>query len=87
MRLPAVVYTSVLMLFQAAELYLNVDLIKEAINDFITGGEWNKAKRVAKELEPRYKDKLAIQRHTHTHTQNGTINVPQLLQTWRVDCK
>ncbi|KAA8582872.1 hypothetical protein FQN60_015418, partial [Etheostoma spectabile] len=40
----------------AAELYLNMNLIKEAINVFIEGEEWNKAKRVAKELEPRYED-------------------------------
>lgn len=39
---------------QAAELYLNVDLIKDAIDMFIAAEEWNKAKRVAKELEPRY---------------------------------
>uniref|UniRef100_A0A3Q3IYM6 Intraflagellar transport protein 172 homolog n=1 Tax=Monopterus albus TaxID=43700 RepID=A0A3Q3IYM6_MONAL len=38
----------------AAELYLNMDLIKEAIDVFIEGEEWNKAKRVAKELEPSY---------------------------------
>ncbi|KAK2889898.1 intraflagellar transport protein 172 homolog isoform X2 [Channa argus] len=38
----------------AAELYLNMDMIKEAIDVFIEGEEWNKAKRVAKELEPRY---------------------------------
>ncbi|VDI67558.1 intraflagellar transport protein 172, partial [Mytilus galloprovincialis] len=38
---------------QAAELYLTVDLIKEAIDMFIVGEEWNKAKKVAKELEPR----------------------------------
>ncbi|XP_043365854.1 intraflagellar transport protein 172 homolog isoform X3 [Dermochelys coriacea] len=37
----------------AAELYLNLDLIREAIDAFIEGEEWNKAKRVAKELEPR----------------------------------
>jgi len=37
----------------AAELYLNLDLIKEAIDAFIEGEEWNKAKRVAKELDPR----------------------------------
>jgi len=41
---------------QAAELYLNLDLIKEAIDAFIEGEEWNKAKRVAKELDPRYED-------------------------------
>ncbi|KAM4529832.1 intraflagellar transport protein 172 homolog [Fundulus diaphanus] len=40
----------------AAELYLNMDLIREAIDAFIEGEEWNKAKRVAKELEPRYED-------------------------------
>ena len=39
--------------FQAAELYLNLDLIKEAVDAFIEGEEWNKAKRVAKELDPR----------------------------------
>ncbi|KAF3703120.1 Intraflagellar transport protein 172 -like protein [Channa argus] len=39
---------------KAAELYLNMDRIKEAIDVFIEGEEWNKAKRVAKELEPRY---------------------------------
>ncbi|KAF7654055.1 hypothetical protein LDENG_00075250, partial [Lucifuga dentata] len=40
----------------AAELFLRADLIKEAIDAFIEGEEWNKAKRVAKELEPRYED-------------------------------
>lgn len=45
---------------QAAELYLNVDLVKEAIDVFMEGDEWNKAKRVAKEQDPR---------HTHTHAQ------------------
>ncbi|XP_056150499.1 intraflagellar transport protein 172 homolog [Lampris incognitus] len=40
----------------AAELYLNMDLIKEAIDVFIEGEEWNKAKRVAKELDPRFED-------------------------------
>ncbi|EDM02915.1 selective LIM binding factor, rat homolog, isoform CRA_a [Rattus norvegicus] len=40
----------------SAELYLNLDLVKEAIDAFIEGEEWNKAKRVAKELDPRYED-------------------------------
>lgn len=39
---------------KAAELYLNLDLVKEAIDAFIEGEEWNKAKRVAKELDPRW---------------------------------
>lgn len=38
---------------QAAELYLSMDLFQEAINVFMEGEEWNKAKRVAKEQEPR----------------------------------
>jgi len=39
---------------QAAELYLSVDMIKDAIDMFIQAEEWNKARKVAKELEPRY---------------------------------
>lgn len=39
---------------QAAEMYLQVDMIKEAIDTLMDGKEWNKAKKVAKELEPRY---------------------------------
>ncbi|XP_071962115.1 intraflagellar transport protein 172 homolog [Antedon mediterranea] len=38
----------------AAELYLQLDLIKEAIDVLLDGQEWVKAKKVAKELEPRY---------------------------------
>ncbi|XP_077366599.1 intraflagellar transport protein 172 homolog [Festucalex cinctus] len=38
----------------AAEQYLHVGLIKDAIDVLAEGDEWNKAKRVAKELEPRY---------------------------------
>lgn len=39
---------------QAAELYLNLDLIREAIDAFIEGEEWSKAKHMAKEFDPRY---------------------------------
>ncbi|XP_063612068.1 intraflagellar transport protein 172 homolog [Penaeus indicus] len=38
----------------AAQLFLAGDLIKEAIDAFISGQEWKKAKNVARELEPRY---------------------------------
>ena len=37
----------------AAQLYLGCEMIKEAIDAFIAGEEWSKAKKVAKELEPR----------------------------------
>ena len=39
--------------FQAAELYLTVDLVKDAIDMFIAAEEWSKARKVAKELEPK----------------------------------
>ncbi|XP_076029417.1 intraflagellar transport protein Oseg2 isoform X2 [Oratosquilla oratoria] len=38
----------------AAQLFLAGDLVKDAIDAFIAGEEWGKAKKVAKELEPRY---------------------------------
>uniref|UniRef100_A0A8C1T5H6 Intraflagellar transport protein 172 homolog n=1 Tax=Cyprinus carpio TaxID=7962 RepID=A0A8C1T5H6_CYPCA len=49
-------YKMFFVFFQAAELYLNLDLIKNAIDAFIEGEEWNKAKRVAKELDPRLEE-------------------------------
>lgn len=36
----------------AAQTYLAVDLIREAIDTFIMAEEWNKAKKVAREFEP-----------------------------------
>uniref|UniRef100_A0A8C5J9F3 Intraflagellar transport protein 172 homolog n=1 Tax=Junco hyemalis TaxID=40217 RepID=A0A8C5J9F3_JUNHY len=38
----------------AAELYLNLDLVREAIDALIEGEEWSKAKHIAKEFDPRY---------------------------------
>nr|CAD7573452.1 unnamed protein product [Timema californicum] len=38
----------------AAQVFLSADLVKEAIDAFIHAEDWNKAKRVARELEPRY---------------------------------
>ncbi|XP_060552918.1 intraflagellar transport protein 172 homolog [Ruditapes philippinarum] len=38
----------------AAELYLSVDLVKDAIDMFMAAEEWGKARKVAKELEPKY---------------------------------
>jgi len=40
--------------WKAAELYLKVDMFKEGIDAFIAGEEWNKAKKVAREYEPRF---------------------------------
>lgn len=36
------------------QVYLGADLIKEAIDACLAGGEWNKAKKIAKELDPRF---------------------------------
>ncbi|VEN45246.1 unnamed protein product [Callosobruchus maculatus] len=38
----------------AAQLYVSMEMMKEAIDTFITAEEWNKARKVAKELEPAY---------------------------------
>jgi intraflagellar transport protein 172 len=56
---------------QAAQLYLGVEMIKEAIDAFLEAQEWTKARKVARELEPRlepyveqrYKDHLQNQGH------------------------
>ena len=37
----------------AAQLYMGVEMIKEAVDAFISAKEWGKAKKVATELEPR----------------------------------
>ncbi|BFY99323.1 hypothetical protein BsWGS_02362 [Bradybaena similaris] len=37
----------------AAEMYLSMDMGQEAIDMLISAGDWNKAKKVAKEMEPR----------------------------------
>lgn len=40
----------------AAQLYLSVDLIKEAIDALTVTEEWNKARKIAKELGPAYEN-------------------------------
>jgi hypothetical protein len=42
----------------AAQLYLGVDMVREAVDALADGGEWDKARKVARELEPRVKDSL-----------------------------
>nr|XP_023018691.1 intraflagellar transport protein 172 homolog [Leptinotarsa decemlineata] len=38
----------------AAQLYISMEMMKEAIDSFIVAEEWGKARKVAKELEPAY---------------------------------
>lgn len=40
--------------FQAGELYLGVEMVKEAIDVYIQGELWPKAKRCAAEMAPKY---------------------------------
>ncbi|KAF2887801.1 hypothetical protein ILUMI_18372 [Ignelater luminosus] len=40
----------------AAQLYINVDLMKEAIDSFILAEDWAKAKKLAKQLDPAYEN-------------------------------
>lgn len=50
----------------AAQLYVSMEMMKEAIDTFIHAEDWAKARKVAKELEPafesyvesKYKDRL-----------------------------
>lgn len=37
----------------AAQLYMTCDLIREAVDAYIKGEEWSKARKIAKEYEPR----------------------------------
>ncbi|RUS80517.1 hypothetical protein EGW08_011738 [Elysia chlorotica] len=37
----------------AAEMYLSMDMVKEGVDMLISAGDWNKAKKVAKEMDPR----------------------------------
>lgn len=39
---------------QAGELYLGVEMVKEAIDVYIQGELWPKAKRCAAEMAPKY---------------------------------
>lgn len=38
----------------AAQTYLANDMVKEAIDTFIIADEWSKAKKIAREFEPRF---------------------------------
>lgn len=50
-----------------------MDMVKEAIDAFIDGREWNKAKKVAHELEPRYEG-YVDDRHKEYLKKEGKID-------------
>ncbi|XP_055666694.1 intraflagellar transport protein 172 homolog isoform X1 [Falco peregrinus] len=58
----------------AAELYLSLDLIREAIDAFIEGEEWSKAKRVAKELDPSRSEEYVDQRYKEYLKNQGKVD-------------
>lgn len=70
-HIPSCAWRFCVCLVKAAELYLSMDLFKDAIDVFIEGEEWNKAKRVAKEQEPRL----------GTHSRPSSSSMPG--QWWR----
>ena len=39
--------------FKAGEMFLTVKMVKEAIDMFIAGEDWDKARHVAKNVDPR----------------------------------
>ncbi|NWI06050.1 IF172 protein, partial [Tichodroma muraria] len=57
----------------AAELYLNVDLIREAIDAFIEGEEWGKAKHMAREFDPR-SEEYVDQRYKEYLKKQGKVD-------------
>ncbi|KAF4795993.1 hypothetical protein TURU_088441 [Turdus rufiventris] len=57
----------------AAELYLNLDLIREAIDAFIEGEEWSKAKHMAKEFDPR-SEEYVDQRYKEYLKKQGKVD-------------
>jgi len=38
----------------AAQMLLSADLVQEAVEVLMAAGEWNKARKIAQQLEPRY---------------------------------
>lgn len=40
----------------AAQLYVNVDLMREALDVFVSAEDWIRARKLAKELEPAYEE-------------------------------
>ncbi|XP_062344303.1 intraflagellar transport protein 172 homolog isoform X2 [Cinclus cinclus] len=57
----------------AAELYLNLDLTREAINALIEGEEWSKAKHMAKEFDPR-SEEYVDQRYKEYLKKQGKVD-------------
>lgn len=57
---------------KAAELYINVDLIKEAVDALMQGGDFQKAKRVAKEFAPQLEGYVDDKYKNHLKHQGDT---------------
>ncbi len=52
----------------AAQLYMGVEMIKEAVDAFVDAQEWTKARKVARELEPRLES--YVEQRYKDHLQN-----------------
>ena len=53
----------------AAQLYLAVEMVKEAVDAFVAAHEWSKARKVARELEPRLEPYVEQKYKDHLQTQ------------------
>ena len=38
----------------AAQMFIAVDMVRDAVDALVAANEWGKAKRVAQQLDPRY---------------------------------
>jgi intraflagellar transport protein 172 len=56
---------------QAAELYLGVEMVKEAIDLYMKAGLWDQAKRTASQMAPQYTDYVSTQYKEHLTSRGG----------------
>lgn len=65
----------------AAQLLINADLMKNAIDCFILAEDWAKARKVAKELDPAYENYVET-KHKNRLMKEG--NVEQLADIGKI---
>ncbi|KAL3171635.1 hypothetical protein MRX96_013824 [Rhipicephalus microplus] len=59
----------------AAQLFLSMELVKEAVEALIAGGEWSKAKKVAQEFDPGLEEHVdqEYKRYLRSHGQTDQL--------------
>ena len=64
----------------AADLYLGADLVKEAIDAFMSGGAWDKARGLANEYNPEYLQEVEARMTSSLQRGGGAGDARQLLE-------